>query len=101
MTKKQQAELTKVAEKIYDLAADEMQKYLNKKYANKPDATMTEQLNDLHVISDEVAAYLMGNIIGLEDKSCWEADIKELNGHIRQVAEYVNSNQRAQLGPKQ
>ena len=30
MTKKHQAELNKVAEKIYDLAANEIQAYINK-----------------------------------------------------------------------
>ena len=38
--------------------------------------------------------------MGIEDESCWDADLKELNGHIRQVAKYVASNQRAELGPK-
>ena len=52
------------------------------------------------MISDEVAAYLMGNAMGIEDESCWDADLKELNGHIKQVAKYVASNQRAELGPK-
>ena len=35
MTKKHQDELTKVAEKIYDLAANEIQAYINKAYGDK------------------------------------------------------------------
>ncbi len=53
-----------------------------------------------HVIADEVAAYLMGNAMAMVDETCWNDDLKTLNGHIRQIAEYVASNQRAELGPK-
>lgn len=52
------------------------------------------------MIADEVAAYLMGNAMAMVDESAWNDDLKTLNGHIRQIAEYVTSNQRAELGPK-
>lgn len=100
MTKKHQAELTKVAEKIYDLAANEIQVYINKAYGNKQENTLAQQLEDFHIIADEVAAYLMGNAMAMVDETCWTDDLKTLNGHIRQIAEYVASNQRAELGPK-
>ncbi len=100
MTKKHQAELTKVAEKIYDLAANEIQAYINKAYGNKQENTLAQQLEDFHVIADEVAAYLMGNAMAMVDETCWADDLKTLNGHIRQIAEYVAGNQKAELGPK-
>ena len=100
MTRKHQAELTKVAERIYDLAANEIQSYINKAYGSRQENTLEHQLEDIHVIADEVAAYLMGNAMATVDESCWEDDLKTLNGHIRQIAEYVASNQRAELGPK-
>lgn len=61
MTKKHQAELTAVAEKIYDLAANEIQSYINKTYGQKQDNTLSEQLEDFHVIADTAASYLRGN----------------------------------------
>ena len=100
MTKKHQAELTAVAEKIYDLAANEIQSYINKTYDGKQENTLAAQLEDFHVIADEVAAYLMGNAMAMVDETCWADDLKTLNWHIRQIAEYVASNQRAELGPK-
>ncbi len=100
MTKKHQAELTAVAEKIYDLAANEIQDYINKIYGKNQENTLAQQLEDFHVIADTVASYLMGNAMAMVDKSCWNDDLKTLNGHIRQIAEYVASNQQAELGPK-
>lgn len=100
MTKKHQAELTAIAEKIYDLAANEIQAYINKAYGEKQENTLAQQLEDFHVIADEASAYLMGNAMAMVDESCWNDDLKTLNGHIRQIATYVASNQRAELGPK-
>lgn len=100
MNKKHQAELTAVAEKIYDLAANEIQAYINKTYSNNQENTLPQQLEDFHVISDEVSAYLMGNAMAMVDEACWNDDLKTLNGHILQIANYVASNQRAELGPK-
>ena len=100
MTKKHQDELTKVAEKIYDLAANEIQAYITKTYGGRQGDTMAQQLEDFHVIPDETAAYLMGNAMAMMDESCWNDDLKTLNGHIRQIAEYVAGNQAAELGPK-
>lgn len=87
-TRKHQAELTKVAEKIYDLAANEIQAYINKTYGGKQENTLEAQLEDFHVIANEVAAYLMGNAMAMVDESCWNDDLKTLNGHIRQIASY-------------
>ena len=78
MTKKHQADLTAVAEKIYDLA----------------------ELEDFHVIADTASSYLMGNAMAMVEESCWNDDLKTLNTHVRQIATYVASNQRAELGPK-
>ena len=100
MNKKHQAELTKVAEKIYDLAANEIQLYINKTYSKKQENTLAAQLEDFHIIADEATAYLMGNAMAMVDESCWNDDLKTLNTHIRQIAAYVASNQRAELGPK-
>ena len=100
MTKKHQAELTAVAEKIYDLAANEIQAYINKTYGGKQENTLAAQLEDFHVIADEVAAYLMGNAMAMVDETCWNDDLKTLNAHVRQIAAYVASSQRAELGPK-
>ena len=44
MTKKHQAELTAVAEKIYDLAANEIQTYINKTYGKNQENTLTAAL---------------------------------------------------------
>ncbi len=85
MTKNHQAELTKVAEKIYDLAANEIQAYINKTYGGKQGDTLAQQLEDFHVIADEVAAYLMGNAMAMVDESSWNDDLQTLNGHIRQI----------------
>ena len=52
------------------------------------------------MIADEVAAYLMGNAMAMVDESSWNDDLKTLNGHIRQIAEYVAKSQRAELVPK-
>ena len=101
MTKKHQAELTKVAEKIYDLAANEIQSYINKAYGDKQENTLAQQLEDFHVIADEASSYLMGNAMAMVDESCWNDDLKTLNGHIRQIATYVASSQHEELGPKQ
>ena len=100
MTKKHQEELTAVAEKIYDLAANEIQSYINKTYGKKQDNTLAEQLEDFHVIADTAASYLMGNAMAMVEESCWDNDLKTLNQHVRQIAAYVASNQRAELGPK-
>ena len=101
MTKKHQTELTAVAEKIYDLAANEIQAYINKTYSGKQENTLAAQLEDFHVIADTASSYLMGNAMAMVDESCWNDDLKTLNTHIRQTAVYVASNQRAELGPKQ
>ena len=61
MTKKHQAELTAVAEKIYDLAANEIQTYINKTYGKNQENTLAQQLEDFHVIADTASSYLMGN----------------------------------------
>ncbi len=95
-----QAELTKVAEKIYDLAANEIQTYIKKTYGKNQENTLAQQLEDFHIIADTASSYLMGNAMALVDESCWNADLKTLNGHILQIAEYVASNQRAELGLK-
>ncbi len=100
MTKKHQAELIKAAEKIYDLAANDIQAYINKVYGDKQVNTLAQQMEDFHIIADEVAAYLMRNAMAMVDETCWADDLKTLNGHIRQIAEYVASNQRVELGPK-
>ena len=36
----------------------------------------------------------------MKAEDLWNNDLKTSNGHIRQIAEYVTSNQRAELGPK-
>ena len=101
MTKKHKNELTLVSQKIYDLAADEIQKYIIKTYGNEKSNTLAQQLEDFHVIADEVSAYLMGNAMAMVDESCWADDLKTLNEHVKQIASYVVSNQRAELGPVQ
>lgn len=100
MTKKHQAELTAVAEKIYDLAANEIQAYINKTYGKNQENTLAQQLEDFHVIADTASSYLMGNAMAMVEESCWNDDLKTLNTHVRQIATYVASNQRAELGPK-
>ena len=85
---------------IFDLAANEIQDYINKTYGDKQENTMAQQVEDFHVIADEVTAYLMGNAMAMVNETCWADDLKTLNGHIRQIAEYVASNQAAELGPK-
>ena len=100
MTKEHQAELTRVAERIYDLAANEIQNYINKTYEKNQANTLADQMEDFHIIADEVAAYLMGNAMAMVDRSCWADDLNTLNGHIRQIAEYVVSNQQAETGYK-
>ena len=100
MNKKHQAELTKVAEKIYDIAANEIQDYINKTYSGKPENTLAAQLEDFHVIADTASSYLMGNAMAMVEESCWDNDLKTLNLHVRQIAKYVAGNQQAELGPK-
>ena len=100
MTKKHQAELTAVADNIYDLAANEIQAYINKTYGKNQENTLTQQLEDFHVIADTASSYLMGNAMAMVEESCWNDDLKTLNTHVRQIATYVASNQRAELGPK-
>ena len=100
MTKAHQTELTQIARKRYDLAANELQAYINKTYCEKQGNTLALQLEDFHLIADEVSAYLMGNAMAMVDESCWNDDLKTLNTHIRQIATYVASNQQAELGPK-
>jgi len=43
----------------------------------------------------------MGNAMEMVDGTCWNDDLKTLNGHIRKIAGYVASNQRGEVGPKQ
>ena len=100
MTREHQAELTQVAERIYDLAANEIQNYINKTYEKNQANTLADQMEDFHIIADEVAAYLMGNAMAMVDRSCWADDLNTLNGHIRQIAEFVVSNQLAETGYK-
>lgn len=100
MTKKHHAELTTIAEKIYDFAANEIQVYINKAYGENQNNTLADQLEDFHVIADTAASYLMGNAMAMVDESCWKDDLKTLNTHVRQIATYVASNQKAELGPK-
>ena len=35
-------------------------------------------------------------IMAMVDESCWNDDLKTLNTHVRQIATYVASNQRAE-----
>ena len=100
MTKKHQDELTTVAEKIYDYAADAIQIYINRTYGKNQENTLEQQLEDFHVIADTVASYLMGNAMAMVEESCWNDDLKTLNTHVKQIAKYVANNQRAELGPK-
>lgn len=100
MTKKHQTELTTVAEKIYDFAAETIQTYINKTYGKNQENTLAAQLEDFHVIADTAASYLMGNAMAMVEESCWNDDLKTLNTHVRQIATYVANNQRAELGPK-
>lgn len=100
MNAKHHAELTTVAEKIYDFAANEIQAYINKTYGSDQGNTLADQLEDFHVIADTAASYLMGNAMAMVEESCWNDDLKTLNTHVRQIATYVASNQRAELGPK-
>ena len=100
MTKKHQAELTAVAERIYDLAANEIQSYINKTYGKNEKNTLAAQLEDFHVIADTTSSYLMGNAMAMVDETCWNDDLKTLNTHVRQIAKYVAGNQQAELGPK-
>ena len=101
MTKKHQNELSLLAQKIYDMAANEIQAYINKTYGGKQENTLEQQLEDFHVIADDVSAYLMGNAMAMVDESCWADDLKTLNEHVKTVAKYVVSNQTAALGPVQ
>ncbi len=78
MDKKHQAELTKVAEKIYDMAANEIQVYINKTYGGKEENTLTAQLEDFHVIADTASSYLMGNAMAMVEESCWDNDLETL-----------------------
>ena len=100
MTEQHKEELTNVAARIYDFAANEIQSYLNKHYSDKQENTLARQVEDFHVIADEVAAYLMGNAMAMVDEVCWSEDLKTLNEHIRQVAKYVAGNQQAESGVK-
>ena len=101
MTKKHQNELSLLAQKIYDMAANEIQAYINKTYGGQKENTLEQQLEDFHVIADDVSAYLMGNVMAMVDESCWADDLKTLNEHVKTVATYVVSNQTAALGPVQ
>ena len=100
MDKKHQAELTTIAEKIYDFAANEIQSYINKTYGKNQENTLAAQLEDFHVIADTTASYRMGNAMAMVYESCWNDDQKMLNTNVQQIATYVASNQRAELGPK-
>ena len=97
--KKHHEELTAVASAIYDKAADEIQAYIQKKYGSKKENTLVQQMEDFHIIADEVSAYLVGNAMAMVDESCWDDDLKTLNKHIQQIATYVAGAQKAQLGP--
>ena len=100
MTKKHYAEITEVARKIYDQAAEEIPSYIAARYGNRKENTLSEQLEDFHAIADEVSAYLMGNAIAMIDGPYWDDDLKRMNQHIKQIATYVASNQRAELSKK-
>lgn len=100
MTKKHQAELNAIAERIYDLAANEIQDYINMTYRKNQGNTLSQQLEDFHVVADTAASYLMGNAMAMVDESCWNNDLKTLNTHVRQIATYVSSSQKAELGSK-
>ncbi len=100
MTKKHQQKLTEIASKIYDLATIEIQNYLNETYGDNPGDTFANQIEDFHVIADEVSAFLMGNAMALTHESCWDDDLKTLGQHVRKVATYAASKQQAELGPK-
>ena len=100
MTKKHYAELTEVARQIYDNAAETIQTYIAKTYGSRKENTLSEQLEDFHTIADEVAAYLMGNAIAMIDEPYWDEDLKTLNQHVKQIATFVASNQRAELSKK-
>ena len=69
MDKKHQAELTAVAEKIYDLAANEIQAYINKTYGKNQENTLAAQLEDFHVIADTASSYLMGNAMAMVEET--------------------------------
>ena len=100
MTIKHQAELTAIAEKIYDMAANEIQTYINRTYGERKENTLAAQLEDFHVIADTASSYLMSNAMAMTEESCWESDLKTLTTHVRQIAKYVASSQQAELGPK-
>ena len=40
-------------------------------------------------LSDDAAACLTGNVMGMVDETCRADDLKTLKGYIRQIAEYV------------
>ena len=100
MDKNHQTELTAIAQKIYNFAANEIQDYINKSYGDNQENTLAAQLEDFHVIADTASSYLMGNAMAMVDESCWNDDLKTLNTHVRQIATYVASSQQAELGPK-
>ena len=100
MTKKHHAELTGVASRIYDQAAGEIQAYITERYGNRKENTLPEQLEDFHTIAAELSAFLMGNAIAMIDEPYWDDDLKSMNQHIKQVATYVASSQRAELSKK-
>ena len=51
-----------VAEKIYDLAANEIQAYINKAYGNKQENTLAQQMEDFHRFKDY---FRVGGFVGL------------------------------------
>ena len=100
MTKRHQTELMNVAEKVYDAAVGEIQEYINKTYGSRTENTLEQQLEDYHIIAEEVAAFLMGNAMAMIDESSWDEDLQALTRHVRQVAAYAVSKQSADLAPK-
>lgn len=91
--KKHIQELEKVAEEIYDFAANKISVYINETYGNNPDDTEIQQLQDFLIIADEVSAYVMGNAMALTDPKHDEGNISELVAHIEQIANYVRREQ--------
>lgn len=91
MARKHLEKIDSEARDIYNYAADKVSAFMQKEHGQSSENTLSDQINDFHLIAERACVYLMGNVLAMLDPAVEEEAMLTLNKHIRSMARTIRN----------
>ena len=92
-------ELVALSREIYDQAAEKLTNYLSARYCAVGNDTADQQLEDYLLVTEQTAAFFLGNALALLDAGTREAEIRTFTENLRRIIRYAQQNAGSDTRP--